>query len=158
MVDSDGFPRADIDIVSVLAQRNRLAKLSTDLALLTDKIEELLHVVLARPEEDGQEGDTQSMRSQFGEDGVRDSSNAVSDDSGDKSIVASSSTETGTTGIRRVGKSSKTSFAIVDEVGEKSPAEAAGLQIGDKIVSFGDVTLAKSKTYVLHTILLGELS
>jgi 26S proteasome non-ATPase regulatory subunit 9 len=42
LVDKEGFPRADIDVISVLNKRNRLAIINTDHKILMKQIEDIL--------------------------------------------------------------------------------------------------------------------
>ena len=91
LVDADGYPRSDINIVSVLAQRNRLAVLRTDHALLTEQIEGLLHIVLAKPAGEDDDDDTQSVVSQVD---VSSSNQRVTFD--ENSVEESSSRDSGT--------------------------------------------------------------
>jgi len=43
LVDSEGFPRNDIDLVNATSKRGRLAVINNDYKVLMSKIEELLH-------------------------------------------------------------------------------------------------------------------
>ena len=47
LVDSEGYPRADIDIISIRTMRNRRACLQTDLNTVMAEIEKELHAIHA---------------------------------------------------------------------------------------------------------------
>nr|GEW08516.1 26S proteasome non-ATPase regulatory subunit 9 [Tanacetum cinerariifolium]GEW74109.1 26S proteasome non-ATPase regulatory subunit 9 [Tanacetum cinerariifolium] len=122
LVDSEGFPRSDIDIPAVRADRNRLAGLRNDHKDITEKISkniELLHSARLTPK----------------------SSTAM--DTGSNSQVADGiSTSNGgyVSGMDvDVNVNVSRPFAMVDEITEESPAAEDGLQLGDQIVKFGNV-------------------
>merc|ERR1712093_157417 len=54
LVDSEGFPRGDIDVYSVRLARVRTIELRNDIKALSDQIKSLLEVALARPPESSQ--------------------------------------------------------------------------------------------------------
>ncbi|KAI3782065.1 hypothetical protein L2E82_12097 [Cichorium intybus] len=115
LVDSEGFPRSDIDIPVVRADRHKLAELRNDHTDTTEKISqkiELLHSARISPK----------------------SSTAM--DSGSNSQVAHDTTLV--TGMD-VDVELSRPFAMVDEISEESPAAEDGLQLGDQIVKFGSV-------------------
>lgn len=131
LLDTEGFPRSDIDISSVRSDRHRLSELRNDYKDLTDKINEnllLLHSArrsqnVALPIKDA-EG---SNNSEFlHSDGIT----SVSSRDG---IPEDSPTSMEVEPIVMVP------FAIVDEIAEASPAAEDGLQLGDQIVKFGNV-------------------
>ncbi|RWR91162.1 26S proteasome non-ATPase regulatory subunit 9 [Cinnamomum micranthum f. kanehirae] len=137
LLDSEGFPRSDIDISSVRSDRHRLSELRNDYKDLTDKINEnllLLHSArrsqnVALPIKDA-EG---SNNSEFLH---SDGSTSVSSRDG---IPEDSPTSMEVEPIVMVP------FAIVDEIAEASPAAEDGLQLGDQIVKFGN-TMAWSRS------------
>ncbi|KAL0646866.1 hypothetical protein Bca4012_045157 [Brassica carinata] len=123
LVDSEGFPREDIDIPAVRAQRRRLAvSLPTELrnehSEITDKINvniQILHSVrrptsrASGPQERSLSGEVASLSQTSGF--------SVTSPAMDTSIP----------------------FAMVDEITESSPAAEDGLQLGDQVVKFGNV-------------------
>ncbi|KAK9055166.1 hypothetical protein SSX86_026248 [Deinandra increscens subsp. villosa] len=118
LVDSEGFPRSDIDIPVVRADRQRLAGLRNDYKDVTEKISqniELLHSSRLPPKSSAamNSGDSAGSNSQ----GVVDVSSSMS--------------------VMDVNVSRP--FAMVDEISEESPAAEDGLQLGDQIVKFGEV-------------------
>ncbi|KAI3811321.1 hypothetical protein L1987_21042 [Smallanthus sonchifolius] len=114
LVDSEGFPRSDIDIPVVRADRQRLAGLRNDHKDITEKISqniELLHSSRLPPT----------------------SSTAMGSGSNSRGVVDISSSMS----VMDVNVSRP--FAMVDEISEESPAAEDGLQLGDQIVKFGKV-------------------
>ncbi|CAH2069582.1 unnamed protein product, partial [Thlaspi arvense] len=134
LVDPEGFPRADIDIPLVRAERRRLAvsahtELRNEHSEITDKINvniQILHS--ARP--------TSRASS------TKDSGPAETSLSGGVTSL-SASMQTGgdsvTTRAMDVDVVTSIPFAMVDEITESSPAAEDGLQLGDQVVKFGSV-------------------
>ncbi|XP_006661239.1 26S proteasome non-ATPase regulatory subunit 9 [Oryza brachyantha] len=116
LVDAEGFPRSDIDIPAVLAQRRKLAELQNDHKDITNKIEKNLEVLHS----------TKLSRN-------------------DQSIPASSGTpaslHSGLSQNDPMEEDAVTAlpFAIIDELTDGSPAALDGLQLWDEIVKFGNV-------------------
>ncbi|KAJ1700372.1 hypothetical protein LUZ63_000151 [Rhynchospora breviuscula] len=109
LTDSQGFPRSDIDIPTVRAQRKRLAELRNDHKDITDTIHnniQLLHSAKL-PQ-------------------IPDSTNQGT----------SASYENHPMDVDPVVR---IPFATIDEIAEDSPAAEDGLQLGDGIVKFGNV-------------------
>ncbi|KAK9130386.1 hypothetical protein Sjap_010873 [Stephania japonica] len=120
LVDPEGFPRSDIDVHAVRADRNRLAELRNDHKDITSKIEHCLH----------------SLHS------ARLTSNVSSSPKSSEAETPASShgilpTDTSTT--VDVGMITSGPFAIIDEIADVSPAAEDGLQLGDQILKFGNV-------------------
>ncbi|CAK9168854.1 unnamed protein product [Ilex paraguariensis] len=132
LVDSEGFPRSDIDIQTVRADRHRLAELRNDHKDITEKIDQniqILHSARLTPtfasitpsgDVDGSnnEGTFVSVGASASSNNVlpRDTISAM-----DMDVVVSRP------------------FAMVDEITEASPAAEDGIQLGDQIVKFGNV-------------------
>ncbi|CAH8358733.1 unnamed protein product [Eruca vesicaria subsp. sativa] len=129
LVDSEGFPREDIDIPAVRAQRRRLAELRNEHSEITDKINVNIQILHS----------------------VRPTSKASSTkDSGPEqrslsSAVTALSASMHTSGINVTSRAmdvdvvTSIPFAMVDEITESSPAAEDGLQLGDQVVKFGSV-------------------
>ncbi|KAK6944348.1 Nas2, N-terminal [Dillenia turbinata] len=118
-----GFPRSDIDIPTVRADRRRLSELRNDHKDITEKINqniELLHSARLAPTSSTKDSDSSpvdAIGSASMNDGLlNDSSSAM-----DVDIIVS------------------IPFALVDEIADASPASEDGLQLGDQIVKFGSV-------------------
>uniref|UniRef100_A0A0E0ESA9 PDZ domain-containing protein n=1 Tax=Oryza meridionalis TaxID=40149 RepID=A0A0E0ESA9_9ORYZ len=116
LVDAEGFPRSDIDIPAVLAQRRKLAELRNDHKDITNKIEKNLEVLHS----------TKLSRNE-------------------PSIPASSGTPASLhSGLSQNDPMEEDAvtrlpFAIIDELTDGSPAAVDGLQLWDEIVKFGNV-------------------
>lgn len=116
LLDSEGFPRADFDIPSVRADRNRLAVLRNDYKDLTEKINQNIEVLHS-----GKKTDHHS------------SSPMIDTGSGMMTMRMSNSSS------MEVDMKASVPFAFVDEISESCPAAEDGLQLGDQIVRFGSV-------------------
>ncbi|CAL5064353.1 unnamed protein product [Urochloa decumbens] len=116
LVDAEGFPRSDIDIQNVLAQRRRLAELRNDHKDVTNKIDKNLEILhsskLSRNEQ---------------------STSRESDTTASSHIGLSQSEPMEEDPVARLP------FAMIDEITDGSPAAVDGLQLGDEIVKFGNV-------------------
>ncbi|XP_021857671.1 uncharacterized protein [Spinacia oleracea] len=111
LVDSEGFPRTDIDIPAVRADRQRLAELKIDHKDLTEKISQNIQLMHAAKL------------------GPKFSTTTDSDNVGMRSTAVPAD----------VHAISRLPFAVVDEIVEESPAAEDGLQLGDQLVKFGSV-------------------
>ncbi|XP_017982101.1 PREDICTED: 26S proteasome non-ATPase regulatory subunit 9 isoform X4 [Theobroma cacao] len=118
LVDSEGFPRADIDIPVVRAQRNRLAELKNDHKEITEKISVNIQVLHS------------SRLTSTPKDSVVSASASASLEN----LVLRDSLS-----ANDVDMISSVPFAMVDEIADASPAAEDGLQLGDQIVKFGNV-------------------
>ncbi|XP_010275822.1 PREDICTED: 26S proteasome non-ATPase regulatory subunit 9 [Nelumbo nucifera] len=128
LVDSEGFPRSDIDIPAVRADRHRLADLHNDHKDITDKINEnlqVLHSVRLAHSVSSPAKDSDNQTSNIG--------HAVASASL-PNIVPSD-----TPSAMDVDSTISVPFALVDEIADASPAAEDGLQLGDRIVKFGNV-------------------
>ncbi|KAF8606831.1 hypothetical protein BDV93DRAFT_520453 [Ceratobasidium sp. AG-I] len=114
LVDGQGFPRADLDLVAVRTARVRVIELRNDRARLTDEIAQALADVFSANEA------TQST--------------PAPEINGVSSITEDSHSNTPEPHVQLLP------FAKVDGVAPGSPAQQAGLQREDMILSFGDLT------------------
>ncbi|KAM5548206.1 26S proteasome non-ATPase regulatory subunit 9 [Rosa sericea] len=121
LLNFEGFPREDIDIPAVRAERRRLAELKNDYKEITEKLDrniQVLHSAKLAPKSsslkppDGQSGSVVNV-------GESASSTNVSWNAMDVDVSVP--------------------FALVDEIADASPAAEDGLQLGDQIVKFGNV-------------------
>ncbi|MED6211909.1 hypothetical protein PIB30_078079 [Stylosanthes scabra] len=131
LVDSEGFPRTDIDIPAIRAERRRLAELRNDHNEITEKINQNIQILHAAR--------------------VRNKSSSKSSDNGDGSDTQMSSTVDAVAStpqnilLRHSPDSMDVDvlvsrpFAMVDEIADASPAAEDGLQLGDQILKFGCV-------------------
>ncbi|CAM6088020.1 unnamed protein product [Calypogeia fissa] len=132
LVDKDGFPRADIDIPAVRADRQRLSVLRNDHKEVTSKIEQNLHILhsgsLMRdsslPQKrtaSGEESRPQRSPS------VAQSSEAATANVADVAVHMEEDTQP------------RIPFAVFDEISAGSPAEQDGVKLGDLLLKFGRV-------------------
>ncbi|KAJ7979608.1 26S proteasome non-ATPase regulatory subunit 9 [Quillaja saponaria] len=132
LVDSEGFPRADIDVPLVVAERRRLSVLRNDHQEITEKINQYIQVL---------HGVRHAPKSSPPDSGNKDDSN--SQNSSVVNAVASASSQNlvprGSLGSIDVAMVTSIPFAMVDEIADASPAAEDGLQLGDRIVKFGNV-------------------
>ncbi|KAL4329471.1 hypothetical protein AHAS_Ahas13G0303400 [Arachis hypogaea] len=133
LVDSEGFPRTDIDIPVVRSERRRLAELRNDHNEITEKINQNIQILHA---------------ARVG----NKSTSFKSSDNGDGSDIQISSTVDAVAStpsqnilLRHSPDSMDVNvlvsrpFAMVDEIADASPAAEDGLQLGDQILKFGSV-------------------
>ncbi|XP_059286853.1 uncharacterized protein LOC132040240 [Lycium ferocissimum] len=122
LVDSEGFPRTDIDIPTVRADRHRLAELRNDHKIITEKIDQNIQVL-------------HSARLASTPSSVKDS-----DDAAGLGVQGSAvNIATAATSDMDVDVVFSRPFAVIDEISEASPAAEDGLQLGDQVVRFGNV-------------------
>ncbi|XP_057767831.1 uncharacterized protein LOC130988089 isoform X2 [Salvia miltiorrhiza] len=121
LVDFEGFPRTDIDIPTVRADRHRLAELRNDHKDITEKMSQNIQLLHSAKH-------TTTTAS------VKDSGSdaGMSSSLGNYVAIDASSAMDADFNISRP-------FAVVDEITELSPAAEDGLQLGDQILKFGDV-------------------
>ncbi|KAJ8427670.1 hypothetical protein Cgig2_016763 [Carnegiea gigantea] len=154
LVDSEGFPRADIDIPTIRADRHRLAELKNIHKDLTEKINQniqLLHAAKPSPKTsavmDSVAGADAGIR---GGGRGRDKWVIVVVERNERPLFRNwqdeSRKETSqsveyvqTRDAADADVTVKIPFAMVDEISEASPAADDGLQLGDQIVKFGYV-------------------
>lgn len=132
LVDSEGFPRTDIDIPTVRADRRRLAELRNDHKIMTEKIDQNIQVLhsarlASTPSSVKDSDDTAGV-------GVQGSAVNTSSSSPDNYIVTAA-----TSAAMDVDVVFSRPFAVIDEITEASPAAEDGLQLGDQVVRFGNV-------------------
>ncbi|XP_011628049.1 26S proteasome non-ATPase regulatory subunit 9 isoform X1 [Amborella trichopoda] len=136
LLDSEGFPRADIDIAAVRLERNNLAVLRNDHKDITAKIDQNLQ--LLHSTRLAQDISLPPKVSAIGGESSTQVPNAI--------VMAESSP------LHGQGTSQENfytamdedpvvgvPFAIVDEIADGSPASDDGLQLGDQIVKFSNV-------------------
>eukprot|EP00890_Picochlorum_soloecismus_P002028 jgi/Picsp_1/2826/NSC_01052-R1_26s proteasome non-atpase regulatory subunit 9 len=113
-----GFPRGDIDLVSVRTDRMKVQALTNDHKMLSDKIEKLLHELHALTRDKG-EGNEVPVAPPY-----HTSMDQI------HAVVAPIAVPTST----------KMPFAEVDELSMESPAMESGIRLGDKILRCNHVT------------------
>lgn len=144
LVDAEGFPRADIDIHAVRSKRHRLAVLKTDLKTVTKQLEEALQEALP-PAADDDEGATASTTPPSTHPTppapapVASASSRNGSGNGNDAARASTGSNDVTPQDRL-----RPPFCVVDNVAPQSPASEAGIQVNDRVVVFGAISLRSS--------------
>ncbi|XP_009366172.2 26S proteasome non-ATPase regulatory subunit 9 [Pyrus x bretschneideri] len=126
LLDSEGFPREDIDIPAVRAERRRLAELRNDHKEVTEKLNrniEVLHSARLIPKQSS----------------LKDSDGQSASVGNVVASASSTNVHTGSINAMDVDVIVSVPFALVDEIADESPAAEDGLQLGDQIVKFGSV-------------------
>ncbi|KAL3362614.1 hypothetical protein AABB24_012098 [Solanum stoloniferum] len=126
LVDSEGFPRTDIDIPTVRGDRRRLAELRNDHKILTEKIDQNIQVLHS-----ARLASTPSVK----DSGVQGSAVNI----GSSSSPGNYSVTAATSAAMDIDVVFSRPFAVIDEITEASPAAEDGLQLGDQVVRFGNV-------------------
>ncbi|CAH0473152.1 unnamed protein product [Peronospora belbahrii] len=140
LVDNEGFPRADIDVYRVRQVRHSLAVKQTAHQLTMKKIEELL---------------PQVFEIRCGKSECKMEKEAL--EAPTAAAVQTMKTTTTTDEVSAEERELQ-SFAVVESVQRKSPAELAGLQAQDQIMRFGSADasnhreLAAIKDIVQHNV------
>ncbi|XP_077238118.1 26S proteasome regulatory subunit [Tasmannia lanceolata] len=134
LIDSEGFPRSDIDIPSVRSERHRLSELRNDYRDITEKISDNLQVLHS-----GRLAQNVSLPSKSPglDNQVFHSTDTISSIPWHASIsedFPSAMDEEPIVGVP---------FAMVDEIADASPAAEDGIQLGDQIVKFGNVEIGE---------------
>jgi len=141
LVDADGFPRADLDVHTIRITRNELATLHTDHRDLMKRIATTMneyHATLPKRPAAARTGET------AGGSGVEKKEEK-------RSQPAPTSPQQPVAEQPQIQPSSSAAavasepFYLVDQVSDDSPASAAGLRLGDKVVQFGSVTKANEQ-------------
>ncbi|KAK3831096.1 MAG: proteasome 26S non-ATPase subunit 9 [Linnemannia gamsii] len=134
LIDSNGFPRSDIDLVVVRTARSNIIRLKNDMKALMLQIEEALHAVHAEALEEKQRQAAEKKKEQ--------------ELLGTMPAGSAAPTTTTTPAITDEAalERSLPPFARVNSVAPDSPAQEAGLVQGDKIVVFGTVNANTSNT------------
>ncbi|KAG0378423.1 hypothetical protein BGX24_003872 [Mortierella sp. AD032] len=134
LIDSNGFPRSDIDLVVVRTARSNIIRLKNDMKALMLQIEEALHAVHAEALEEKQRQAAEKKKEQE----LLGTMPAGS--------AAPTTTTTPTITDEAVLERSLPPFARVNAVAPDSPAHEAGLVQGDRIVVFGTVNVNTPNT------------
>jgi 26S proteasome non-ATPase regulatory subunit 9 len=130
LIDSEGFPRGDIDIYNVKNKRQRLAVINTDYKALMKEIEKLLIEIYS----DGLLQSTEEKSSKQQQQHHRQNEDIINQQS-----ISSMTTSSSTT-VFNIYKNKKC-IAVIDEILMGSPSEQSGLQNGDELFSFGGIDI-----------------
>lgn len=130
LVDAEGFPRSDIDVPAVRADRLRLSELRNDHKDITNKINENIQVLhSARLVQK-----KTPVFVEYSKEGLRPRlANTVA------SVSSQDAIPVDTHSFMEVDVDIGVPFAVVDEIADASPSAEDGLELGDQIVKFGNV-------------------
>ncbi|WCJ29885.1 26S proteasome regulatory subunit putative [Euphorbia peplus] len=134
LVDSEGFPRSDIDIPAVRAKRNLLTVLRNDHKEITEKIDQNIQILHSArltsksppPNDLGNDGSSNHNATTDRAVPSASSSDIVQMDSPSSMDVD-------------VDVNNSLPFAVVDQIADSAPTAEDGLQLGDQIVKFGSM-------------------
>lgn len=134
LLDAEGFPRADIDIPAICAERHRLAVLRSDYKEITERIEKAIQVLHS-----GSTAVLPQKRTAEGKEVVHQQTSSVPRAEASNSAIHSLSSVDTCGTLRGNDSVHRIPFAVFDEVQEGSPAAHDGIMLGDHIVKFGNV-------------------
>lgn len=158
LVDPDGFPRADIDVVRVRQQRHRLAVLKNDHSNIMSQLQSLMHVALAPPKHPNHvqtpvKSDVGRMTTSTSSSGTTHAANSGNDlnlsqnnEIAQPDASQSQSQPQPQPQPQTTVRDNRVPFALVDSVAPESPSAEAGLQVNDRIVAFGAISLRSFST------------
>eukprot|EP00850_Spirogloea_muscicola_P009400 SM000052S17792 [mRNA] locus=s52:622805:624351:+ [translate_table: standard] len=157
LLDAEGFPRADVNIAAVRADRHRLAVLHTDHKALTARIERYLqelHASAPRSAAAAAERATATPATRTTQQSVERPAEAAKNGSATSSADSAMEhrapvrQQQAASGDGRAlvedeqGKGrgvGRQPFAVIDDVTAGSPGQCDGLMLGDQMVAFGDI-------------------
>jgi len=113
LIDKDGFPRADVDIYKAREHRHRIACLQTDHKAVMKEVEQGLYAY------------HQSVKTSGG--------------SSSHMPMPAQPRPPPTIPAAPVAAAAKAPFALIDDVSPASPALAAGLKVGHRVLSIGTI-------------------
>ena len=123
LVDREGFPRDDIDIINVKEKRKRLAIINTNHKQLMKEIEKNLSLIYSDPLFTSS-SQTTTIKSEVTEQNSRNETNTSIHSNHENTLITINSK----------------AIAIIDEILTNSPAFLADLHNQDELLSFGYIT------------------
>ena len=149
LVDADGFPRSDVDVHGARIARQSLAQLQTDHVAVMKEIETGLFALHAEAKRNKQAAQQSQPPTAAASASSANSHAARPTASNDRILAVSAPQEQKQPQQPAIVASAPPpppalspldAFFLVDQVFEDSPAQSAGLHIGDKVLQFGSVT------------------
>ena len=130
LVDSEGFPRGDVDVHGVRAARQSLAQLQTDHMAVMKEIETSMFALHAEAKRNKQLNPSPTPAPSL----PRILPTTPERKTAEATILPPPSSTP-----RSPAPSPLDAFLLCDQVFEDSPAQVAGLHIGDRVIAFGGV-------------------
>ena len=125
VIDDEGFPRSDIDIIQIRKWRQRLDIVSNDHKALMRTIETTIHAIHGAASDGATTGGVPPPGGSAGPASATHVAGDARRNAAGPPVVAADEP-----------------FVLVDDVTAGSPAATAGLQVGDRIIQFGPMTAA----------------
>jgi 26S proteasome non-ATPase regulatory subunit 9 len=148
LVDSEGFPRADLDVHNIRIDRNRLATLQNDHKRIMKQIEANLFKLhqLLKQNKPATATPGPAAASNITNKTNINGNNTTQPTTLQPEIKSEASTSAANPPAAAVDQSNPplnysaaSAFYLVDNVNQDSPAQISGLRIGDKVVQFGSM-------------------
>lgn len=168
LVDADGFPRADVDVHGARIARHSLAQLQTDHMAVMKEIEQrmyALHAEAKRNKPAAQQSAAPSTAAAATtatrpptttNDRILPVHTPLQEQKQPQQPAILDSSATRPTTVAAV-LSPLDAFFLVDQVMEDSPAQVAGLHIGDKVVQFGSVVKSNNSKEAMRAVVSNSM-
>ena len=147
LVDSEGFPKEDVDVHAVRIARNTVACSSNDLKVLTDEIADLLgrlHAAAAVERSNAAASAPAPVPAASAAPATTTESNDVAEATPEPASSAAAAAAAPAVAVEEQTHVPQGLVRfIVDNVVSGGPADLAGLKGEDRVLSFGDVTTAQ---------------
>ncbi|KAL4434406.1 hypothetical protein ABPG75_000847 [Micractinium tetrahymenae] len=143
LVDAEGFPRADVDVAAIRADRHAIITLTNDFKACSRQMEQLLHALHAQSRS-GQAGGaasgTAAVAAPAPSAAARPAAPAAAAPPTRQANGSSLQQPAAALSPAAAAAAASGPFAIIDELTDGSPAAEAGLQLNDQLCSVGGVT------------------
>ena len=161
-MDSEGYPRADIDIWSIAEVRKKVVMLQNDHVGMMKQIEQLLMAAFSSSaandideaeskQSDGVQHGTESKQKSITDQIVSESEkNDII--SNMKAFISNAQNEEETVSPKEEDMDAMEPFYIIDSIFDHSPSHSAGLRSGDLIIKFGSMTAANQSPQLMQDI------
>ena len=156
LTDSDGFPRSDVDVHGVRIARHSLAQLQTDHLRTMKDIEASLHALHAEAKRNktlAQSDPTSTPRPTP----AAPSTDRILPVSTPERKEPELAIRPSAAPVAPPALSPLDAFFLVDQVWEDSPAQVAGLRIGDRVLVFGSVRKANNSKEAMRQVVANSV-
>ena len=171
LVDADGFPRADVDVHGARIARQSLAHLQTDHVSVMKEIEKAMFALHAEAKRNKQAAQQSAPSTAAAGSGARPATHdrilPVTAQQEQKqpqqpAILDATASAPATSATRPTAPtpavlSPLDAFFLVDQVFEDSPAQSAGLRIGDKVVQFGSIVKSNNSKDAMRAVVANSV-